>query len=89
MYHWAETRALTNRERARLQTFPDDYAFVGGIPDVRRQIGMAVPPRAAALVIGSLIAAMQGKTLESTIPPNVETVRESRQGNLFGDSLAA
>ena len=25
MYHWEQTRALTNRERARLQTFPDDF----------------------------------------------------------------
>lgn len=25
IYHWIEPRALTNRERARLQTFPDDY----------------------------------------------------------------
>lgn len=26
VYHWKENRALTNRERARLQTFPDDLA---------------------------------------------------------------
>jgi len=25
IYHWSENRALTNRERARLQTFPDDF----------------------------------------------------------------
>ena len=25
LYHWSENRALTNRERARLQTFDDDY----------------------------------------------------------------
>jgi len=29
IYHWAENRALTNRERARLQTFPDDFIFCG------------------------------------------------------------
>ncbi|MFQ3588005.1 MAG: DNA (cytosine-5-)-methyltransferase, partial [Fimbriimonadaceae bacterium] len=29
MYHWDENRALTNRERARLQGFPDSYQFVG------------------------------------------------------------
>lgn len=41
-YHW-ENRELTNRERARLQTFPDDYVFVGKYASVRKQIGMAVP----------------------------------------------
>ncbi len=43
VYHYKEDRALTNRERARLQTFPDKYNFFGGKESVRRQIGMAVP----------------------------------------------
>ena len=43
VYHYKENRALTNRERARLQTFPDKYNFFGGKESVRRQIGMAVP----------------------------------------------
>ena len=43
VYHWKENRALTNRERARLQTFPDDFIFVGSKESVRKQIGMAVP----------------------------------------------
>lgn len=43
VYHWEEPRALTNRERARLQTFPDTFIFHGTKEQVRRQIGMAVP----------------------------------------------
>ena len=31
VYHWKEPRALTNRERARLQTFPDDFKFHGSV----------------------------------------------------------
>jgi len=37
-------RALTLREGARLQSFPDDYEFVGSFTDKRLLIGNAVPP---------------------------------------------
>ena len=43
-YHHAEPRPLTNRERARLQTFPDSFEFIGNNSEIRRQIGNAVPP---------------------------------------------
>ena len=55
MYHWKENRALTNRERARLQTFPDNYIFSGSKESVRRQIGMAVPVKAAKIIFNSIL----------------------------------
>ena len=55
LYHWEEDRALTNRERARLQTFPDNYIFIGGKESVRRQIGMAVPPDGARVVFQAIL----------------------------------
>lgn len=42
--HPFEDRGLTPREGARLQTFPDDYEFHGGLVARRQQIGNAVPP---------------------------------------------
>ncbi|SMO58555.1 DNA cytosine methyltransferase [Halorubrum cibi] len=41
--HPTEDRYLTPREMARLQTFPDEFAFEGTKTDVMKQIGNAVP----------------------------------------------
>jgi len=57
-YHWSENRALTNREKARVQTFPDSYEFVGGAMSVRKQIGMAVPPVGAKIIFEALLEAL-------------------------------
>lgn len=65
MYHWDEPRALTNRERARLQTFPDDFVFLGGKEKVRQQIGMAVPPEGAKLIIEAVLKTFAGIKYDS------------------------
>ena len=45
--HPTEDRYITPREKARLQTFPDDFAFEGTKTEVTKQIGNAVPVRLA------------------------------------------
>ena len=55
IYHYAEPRALTNRERARLQTFPDSFIFKGSKESVRKQIGMAVPPMGAKIIFEAIL----------------------------------
>lgn len=70
VYHWSEPRALTNRERARIQTFPDDFIFEGPKESVRKQIGMAVPVDGARAVFTALFRSFAGVPYPS-IPANL------------------
>ncbi len=70
IYHWEEPRALTNRERARLQTFPDTFEFLGSKESVRKQIGMAVPCEGARIIFEAILNSFAGMDYES-IPANI------------------
>ena len=70
VYHWIENRALTNRERARLQTFPDDFIFHGSKESVRRQIGMAVPVDGVRYILEAILktfADVEYESIESNL----------------------
>ena len=55
-YHYARDRGkLTNRERARLQTFTDDFLFAGTAGEIRAQIGEAVPPLLAKKIAEAVL----------------------------------
>lgn len=71
VYHWAEHRALTNRERARLQTFPDTFEFMGSKESIRKQIGMAVPPLGAKVIFMAILQTFAGisyNTVDANLP---------------------
>lgn len=53
--HPTETRPLTVREYARIQTFPDKWQFEGNLADQYKQIGNAVPVNLAYAIGRSLI----------------------------------
>lgn len=65
VYHYKEPRALTNRERARLQTFPDNYIFKGTKESVRKQIGMAVPVEGARIIFEAVLRTFAGIEYDS------------------------
>ncbi|NTI50966.1 DNA cytosine methyltransferase [Agrobacterium rhizogenes] len=56
--HPNQDRAITMREAARLQTFPDEYEFVGEPAQVSRQIGNAVPPTMIEAFVPAFEAAL-------------------------------
>lgn len=82
IYHWEEPRALTNRERARLQTFPDTYEFQGTKESVRKQIGMAVPCRGAQIIFEAILKSFAGIEYPS-VEANINGITKSRKFSSF------
>ncbi|WNB93427.1 DNA cytosine methyltransferase [Bacillus sp. NEB1478] len=91
MYHYDEPRALTNRERARLQTFPDDFEFIGGKESARKQIGMAVPPLGAKVIVEAVLKSFANVpydyiepkwkgVIKDVLEKNIQKRKEKAQG---------
>lgn len=57
--HPDDTRPLTTREYARIQTFPDSFAFAGSVTSIYKQIGNAVPPMLAFFIGREIIKSLK------------------------------
>ena len=74
--HPSETRPLTIREYARIQTFPDEWQFVGSASSQYRQIGNAVPVN-LGYHIGLAIRAMLGESkFKAELPSKLDLIRD-------------
>ena len=84
-YHYEEPRPLTNRERARLQGFPDDFIFKGNNTEIRRQIGNAVPPAGIYPFAKRIQDVLDGITPEKTESDIKEVIIDGnkKQSSLF------
>jgi DNA (cytosine-5)-methyltransferase 1 len=65
MCHPTELRPISVREAARIQGFPDDWAFCGSVSDQYRQIGNAVPVGLGFAVGRALTSVLEGRALRS------------------------
>lgn len=77
--HPKETRPLTVREYARIQTFPDSWKFHGSVSSQYKQIGNAVPCNLGYHIGKCLIAMLENKPDLKTM----DIVWPSKQNSLF------
>ena len=83
--HPLETRPLSVREYARIQTFPDNWAFQGSMSDKYKQIGNAVPVNLAWAVGRSLIRLFND--IQRIMPENTQNCTEAVRGIMHQKSL--
>ncbi len=71
-FHW-KNRRLSMREMARIQTFPDDVEVLGGLSNVQKQVGNAVPSLLAEVlgraILSQFFSMKVGSKLE-LLPPD-------------------
>jgi DNA (cytosine-5)-methyltransferase 1 len=84
--HPEETRPLTVREYARIQTFPDDWQFCGSTSSQYKQIGNAVPVN-LGFHIGRCLIAMLSENFDhkSMELKSTAQIQPSNQLSLFGE----
>ncbi|EGR1418771.1 DNA cytosine methyltransferase [Vibrio cholerae] len=58
VHPWKD-HGITLRHAARLQTFPDDFIFIGSSTNQAKQIGNAIPPKLGEILINTIMNGME------------------------------
>lgn len=70
--HPTEHHGITARQAARIQTFPDEFEFFGGLMAAGRQIGNAVPPQLGRQLIQHVLPLLEKGRATRTIARRAE-----------------
>ncbi len=70
VFHFNQNRALTVRELARLQTFPDSFVFQSSKISQQQQVGNAVPPLMAEIIANTLKISLKNEQSFNRKPTN-------------------
>lgn len=79
--HPVDTRLLTIREIARIQSFPDDYEFVGTYVQKAGQLGNAVPPLLVQKIVESMLAQVETLSCSNSVIKDSKSILTSVFGN--------
>jgi DNA (cytosine-5)-methyltransferase 1 len=80
--HPVDTRLLTIREIARIQSFPDDYEFVGTYIQRAGQLGNAVPPLLVKKIVESMLAQVETFNFSNNVINDSKSILSFEAGNL-------
>jgi len=80
--HPVDTRVLSIREVARIQSFPDNYEFVGSYTDQAGQLGNAVPPLLVKKIAESMFDQLTSSILSSKLMKPSRDIFSESEGRL-------
>lgn len=80
--HPVDTRLLTIREIARIQSFPDDYEFVGTYVQKAGQLGNAVPPLLVQKIVESMLSQVETFNFSKSEIKDSKSILSSEAGKL-------
>ncbi|MFR3557136.1 MAG: DNA (cytosine-5-)-methyltransferase [Paraclostridium sordellii] len=87
VFHYEQNRALTVRELARIQSFDDDFEFMGPKISQQQQVGNAVPPMMAYAIAQEILKMnenLESRTVENMSKKN--KIISQEQLNLFNNT---